>query len=315
MSLPELEELIRQIKELLNTGYIQPLKALYGAPVLFQRKHDGSFRLYIDYQALNKVTVKNKYPILLIADLFDQLEHAKYFSKLDLRLGYYQVHITEGDEPKTACVTRYRAYEFKVIPFGLTDAPATFCTLINCIFQPYLDQFVVVYLDDIVVYNNTLAEHAEHLRVVFGVLRDNELYVKREKCSFVKPEVDFLGHKIIDGTLLMDKAKVRVIPEWEPPTKVIELHCFLGLANYYRRFIKGYSAIVVPLTNLLKKTTKWEWTERSQQAFDTLKNAVTEEPVLVLPNYGLPFEVYTDASDFSIGDVLIQAEHLIAFES
>ena len=145
--------------------------------------------------------MKNKYPIPLIVDLFDQLRHAKYFSKLDLRSGYYQVWIAEGDEPKTACVTRYGAYEFKVMPFSLTNAPSNFCTLMNRIFQPYLDQFVVVHLDDIVVYSNTLAEHIEYLR-------ENELYVKREKCSFAKPKVDFLGHKIRDGTLLMDKAKV-----------------------------------------------------------------------------------------------------------
>ena len=149
--------------------------------------------------------------------MFNQLGHAKYFSKLELRSGYYQVRSAEGDELNTACVTRYGAYEFKVMPFGLTNAPATFYMLMNCIFQPYLDQFMVVYLDDIVVYNGTLAKHAEHLRVVFRVLRDNELFVKREKRSVAKLEVDFLGHKIRDGTLLIDKAKVQAIAKWEPP--------------------------------------------------------------------------------------------------
>ncbi|XP_042950418.1 uncharacterized protein LOC122282551 [Carya illinoinensis] len=173
MSHPELEELRRQLKELLDAGFIQPSKAPYGAPVLFQKKHDGSLRLCIDYWALNKVTIKSKYLIPLIADLFDQLGHAKYFSKLDLRSMYYQVRIAEGDEPKTTRVTRYGAYEFLVIPFGLTNAPATFCTLINKIFHPYLDQFVVVYLDDIVIYSSTLEEHVEHLRVIFRVLREN----------------------------------------------------------------------------------------------------------------------------------------------
>ncbi|RVX13859.1 RNA-directed DNA polymerase-like [Vitis vinifera] len=188
MAPPELEELRRQLKELLDAGFIQPSKAPYGAPVLFQKKHDGSLRMCIDYRALNKVTVKNKYPIPLIADLFDQLGRARYFTKLDLRSGYYQVRIAEGDEPKTTCVTRYGSYEFLVMPFGLTNAPATFCTLMNKIFHPYLDKFVVVYLDDIVIYSNTLKEHEEHLRKVFKILRQNELYVKKEKCSFAKEE-------------------------------------------------------------------------------------------------------------------------------
>ncbi|KAL9259804.1 RNA-directed DNA polymerase-like protein [Drosera capensis] len=160
MASTELEELRKQLKELLDAGFIQPSKAPYGAPVLFQRKKDGSLRLCIDYRALNKVTVNNKYPIPLIANLFDQLGGAKYFTKLDLRSGYYQVRIAEGDEAKTTCVTRYGSYEFLVMPFGLTNAPATFCTLMNNIFHAFLDKFVVVYLDDIVIYSATLEEHA-----------------------------------------------------------------------------------------------------------------------------------------------------------
>nr|CAD1831635.1 unnamed protein product [Ananas comosus var. bracteatus] len=193
MALPELEELQRQLKDLLDAGFIRPSKAPYGAPVLFQRKSDESLRLCIDYRALNKITVKNKYPVPLVADLFDQLGGAKLFTKLDLRSGYYEVRIAEGDEEKTACVTRYGAYKFLVMPFGLTNAPATFCTLMNKLFYPYLDRFVVVYLDDIVVYSNTLEEHVEHLRTIFQVLWENQLYVKREKCSFAKEEVHFLG--------------------------------------------------------------------------------------------------------------------------
>nr|CAD1829916.1 unnamed protein product [Ananas comosus var. bracteatus] len=235
MAPPELEELQHQLKDLLDAGFIRPSKAPYGAPVLFQRKSDGSLRLCIDYRALNKVTVKSKYPIPLVADLFDQLGGAKFFTKLDLRSGYYQVRIAEDDEKKTACVTRYGAYEFLVMPFGLTNAPATFCTLMNKLFHPYLDRFVVVYLDDIVVYSNTLEEHVEHLRTIFQVLRENQLYVKREKCSFAKEEVHFLGHWIGRGQLHMDQQKVRAICEWEAPTTVSELRSFLGLVNYYRR--------------------------------------------------------------------------------
>ncbi|TMW81297.1 hypothetical protein EJD97_010562, partial [Solanum chilense] len=185
----------------------------YHAPVLFQKKKDGSLHLCIDYRALNKVTIKNKYLIPLIADLFDRLGHTKYFTKMDLRKGYYQVRITEGDEPKTACVTRYRAYECLVMPFGLTNAPATICTLMHEILHPYLDQFVVVYLDDIVIYSNTLEEHVEHLRKVFQILRGNQLYIKREKCDFSQPDVHFLGHVISQGEIQMDEAKIRAIQE------------------------------------------------------------------------------------------------------
>ena len=175
MAPPELEELRKQLKDLLDAGFIQPSKAPYGASVILQKKHDGSLRMFIDNQALNKVTVKNKYPILLITDLFNQLSRARYFTKLDLRSGYYQVRIAEGDESKTTCVTRYGSYEFLVMPFGLTNAPTTFCMLMNKIFHPYLDKFVVVYLNDIVIYSDTLKEHVEHLRKVFKILRQNEL--------------------------------------------------------------------------------------------------------------------------------------------
>ncbi|CAL8989416.1 unnamed protein product [Prunus brigantina] len=315
MAPPELEELRKQLKQLLDAGYIQPSKAPYGAPVLFQKKREGTLRLCIDYRALNKVTIKNKYPIPLIADLFDQLGGARYFTKLDLRSGYYQVRIAPGDEPKTACVTRYGSYEFLVMPFGLTNAPATFCTLMNKVFHPFLDKFVVVYIDDIVVYSNSLEEHLEHLQRVFKVLRENELYVKKEKCSFAQNEVEFLGHKIRGGQLLMEEGKVRAIQEWEPPTKVPELRSFLGLVNYYRRFIKGYSAIAAPLTDLLKKNRTWQWTPQCQHAFDELKKALMEEPVPRLPDLSKPFEVHTDASDFAIGGVLMQDGHPLAFES
>jgi archaellum component FlaC len=315
MAPPELEELRKQLTELVDTGRIRPSKAPYGAPVLFQKKSDGTLRMCVDYRALNKVTVKNKYPIPLIADLFDRLGSAKIYTKVDLQKGYYQVRIAEGDEPKTTCITRYGSYEWLVMPFGLTNAPATFCTLMNKIFYPYLDKFVVVYLDDIVIYSNTLEEHVEHLKIIFQVLRENELFIKKEKCSFAQEEVGFLGHIIGHGSLKMDGAKVKAINEWEHPTKVTELRSFLGLVNYYRRFIKGYSARAAPLTDLLKKSQGWDWSVRSQKAFDELKAAVMKEPVLALPDFNKNFEVQTDASDFAIGGVLMQGGHPIAFES
>ncbi|KAM3344010.1 hypothetical protein P3S68_026101 [Capsicum galapagoense] len=315
MSPPELEELRKQLKELLESGHIRPSKAPFGAPVLFQKKKEGMLRLCIDYRALNKVTVKNKYPIPLIADLFDRLGQAKVFTKMDLRKGYYQVRIAEGDEAKTTCVTRYGSYEWLVMPFGLTNAPATFYTLMIKIFQPYLDQFVVIYLDDIVVYSSSMKEHVRHLQIVFNVLRENELCVKREKCTFAQTKVQFLGHTISQGQIQMDCDKVEAIRDWEVPTKVPELRSFLGLANYYRRFILGYSDIAAPLTDLLKKNHAWEWNSSCQGAFNNLKAAIIKEPVLALPDFTKLFEVQTDASDFAIGGVLMQEDHLIAFES
>uniref|UniRef100_A0A3Q7ED62 Reverse transcriptase domain-containing protein n=1 Tax=Solanum lycopersicum TaxID=4081 RepID=A0A3Q7ED62_SOLLC len=190
------------------------------------------------------------------------------------------------------------------MPFGLTNAPATFCTLINEILHPYLDQFVVVYLDDIIVYSSTLQEYVEHLKKVFKVLRENQLYVKREKCEFAQPKIHFLGHMISQGELRMDEAKVKAIQDWEAPTKVTELCSFLGLANYYCRFIIGYSAIAAPLTELLKKNRPWLWSEECQGAFEGLKAAVIQEPVLMLPDFTKTFEIHTDASDFAIGGII-----------
>lgn len=208
------------------------------------------------------------------------------------------MRIAEGDEPKTTCVTRYGAFEFLVMPFGLTNAPATFCTLMNQIFHEDLDKFVVVYLDDIVVYSRSFDEHASHLRTVFETLRQNKLYVKREKCSFTRKKwVIFLGHRSCFGkiSIYMDDQRIRAIVEWQAPANVGQLRSFLGLVNYYRRFISGYSAKAAPLTDLLKKGR--DWTTECQKAFSGLKRAITEEPVLKLPGQHSPFEVHTDASD------------------
>ena len=201
------------------------------------------------------------------------------------------------------------------MPFGLTNAPATFCTLMNHVFHEYLDKFVVVYLDDIVIYSRSVGEHLEHLKLVFEKLRENHLFVKREKCEFAQKEVNFLGHIIGNGQLKMDPKKVKAIDEWEAPRSVSELRSFLGLANYYRRFIQGYSKIAAPLTEMLKKDHVWEWLPNREEAFNKLKEAVTREPVLVLPDISKPFEVETDASDFALGGVLIQDGHPVAYES
>ncbi|KAL0445910.1 UNVERIFIED_CONTAM: Retrovirus-related Pol polyprotein from transposon [Sesamum latifolium] len=315
MSQPELVELRKQLKDMLESGIIKPAKSPYGAPVLFQKKANGSLRMCYDYRTLNKITVKNKYLIPLVADCFDRLSQAKYFSKIDLRSGYWQVRIKEGDEAKTTVVTRYGAFEFLVMPFGLTNAPATFSTLMNQVLHGFLDEFVMVYLDDIVIYSKTLAEHVEHLWQVLARLCEYELYAKVSKCSFAQVTISFLGHIVERGRIRMDPKKVQAIEEWRPPSDMHDLRSFLGLANYYRRFVKSYSEIARPMTNLLKKMETWNWTPQCQESLDRLKRAMVTDLVLALPGMSKPFVVETDASDFALGGVLMQDGHPVAFES
>jgi hypothetical protein len=316
MSHEELKELKVQLEELLAKGYIKPSKLPYGALILFVHKKDGTLKMCVDYRALNKATVKNRYLLPQIDDLFDRLSGAKVFSRIDLCSGYYQIWIVEGDEEKTACRTRYGSYEFLVMPFGLTNAPATFCTLMNDIFREWLDDFVVVYIDDILIYSSSLEEHAEHLRKVFQRLRENKLYAKLEKCEFVVTEVDFLGHRITQEGLKMDDHKVKAIVDWEPPKSVPTLRSFLGLASYYRKFIKNFAKIAAPLTNLLKKSVvTYEWEEACDEAFETLKGILMKTLVLKLPDFDKGFEIYSNASDFVIGGVLVQEGRPVAFES
>ncbi|KAG8473558.1 hypothetical protein CXB51_035799 [Gossypium anomalum] len=201
--------------------------------LLFSKETYESLRMCIDYRDLNKITMKNRYPIPFITDLFNQFSSARWFTKLGLRLGYHQVQITEEDELKTASVMRYGSYEFLVMPFGLTNAPATFCTLMNKILEPFIYCSVVVYFDDIVVYSRLLDEHMEHLREVFQILKENKLFANEEKYSFAQQEVPFLGHIVRGGKIRVDERKIWAIVKWEPPTKVTELKSFLGLANYY----------------------------------------------------------------------------------
>jgi hypothetical protein len=211
MSHEELKELKVRLEELITKGYIKPNKSPYGALIFFVHKKNGTLNMCVDYRTLNKVTVKNRYPLPRINDLFDRLSRAKLFSKIDLRSGYYQIRIAKGDEEKTAYRTRYGSYEFLVMPFELTNAPATFCTLMNDIFQEWLDDFVVVYIDDILIYSNSMEDHVEHLRKVFQRLRENKLYAKFEKCEFGVTEVDFLGHRITQKGLKMDDHKLKPI--------------------------------------------------------------------------------------------------------
>ncbi|KAG8485757.1 hypothetical protein CXB51_019149 [Gossypium anomalum] len=305
MAPTELKELKTQFQELTDRGFARPSFSPWGAPVLFVKKKDGTMRLCIDYRQLSKVTIKNKYPLPRIDDLFDQLKGASIFSKIDLRSGYYQLRVQDSDIPKTAFRTRYGHYEFLVMPFGLTNAPAVFMDLMNRIFRPYLDWFVIVFIDDILVYSRDETEHAEHLRLVLQILRDKQLYAKFSKCEFWLKGVSFLGHVVSASGIRVDPNKILAVLDWKPPRNITEVRSFLGLAGYYRRFVKSFSTIATPMTRLLQKDVKFDWSEKCQKSFDQLKTYLTEALILVQPESGKEFVIYSDASLLGLGCVLM----------
>jgi len=255
----EMQELSNQLQELLDKGFIRPSSSPWGAPVLFVKKKDGTFRMCIDYRELNKLTVKNRYPLPRIDDLFDQLQGSSFYSKIDLRSGYHQLKVREEDIPKTAFRTRYGHYEFQVMPFGLTNAPAVFMDLMNRVCKPYLDKFVIVFIDDILIYSKSKEDHEEHLRTILELLKKEQLYAKFSKCDFWIRRVQFLGHVIDSQGLQVDPAKIEAVKDWATPKSPTEIRQFLGLAGYYRRFIEGFSKIAKSLTKLTQKNQKYEW--------------------------------------------------------
>ena len=315
MAPTELKELKIQLQELMDKGFIRPSVSPWGAPVLFVKKKDGTLRMCIDYRQINKVTVKNKYPLPRIEDLFDQLKGAGIFSKIDLRSGYYQLRVKDVDVPKTAFRTRYGHYEFLVMPFGLTNAPAAFMDLMNKVFRPYLDQFFVVFIDDILVYSRDEQEHEQHLKIVLQTLREKKLYAKLSKCDFWLKEISFLGHIVSAEGVRVDPVKIEAVVNWKPPRSVTEVRSFLGLAGYYRRFVKGFSVIASPLTKLLRKGVLFEWSDKCQNSFEQLKEMLVEAPVLTQPTSGKEYTLYSDASGIGLGCVLMQNEKVVAYAS
>ena len=313
MAPAELRELKAQLEELLSKGFIRPSISPWGAPVLFVKKKDGSLRLCIDYRQLNRVTIRNQYPLPRIDELFDQLQGSRVYSKIDLRSGYHQLRVQESDVPKTAFRTRYGHYEFLVMPFGLTNAPTAFMDLMNWVFQPYLDRFVIILIDDILVYSGSLEEHSEHLRIVLQTLRERQLYAKLSKCQFWLDRVTFLGHVISVEEVSVDPQKAVV--NWKSPKNVSEVRSFLGLAGYYRKFVEVFSKIAAPLTKLTRKDVKYDWVDACQQSFEELKGRLTSARVLALPNGRDGFVVYSDASWQSLGCVLMQNDREIAYAS
>ncbi|GJP80149.1 hypothetical protein CLOP_g10375, partial [Closterium sp. NIES-67] len=290
LSPTELADMKKQIEYLLAKGLIRPSTSPYGAPVLFTPKSVGSLRMCIDYRALNKQTIKNKYPIPRIDDLLDQLRGATVFSKLDLRSGYWQIRMADDSIHKTAFRTRYGSYVYLVMPFGLTNAPATFQAEMNHILCPLLDECVVVYLDDIHIYSRDMQEHVEHLR----------------GSDFAHEKVQFLGHIVSAQGVHVDPKKIKAVRTWKTPENVKELQQFLGFANYYNRFVPQYAKIAMPLTNLLKKNTPYKWEPQHQEAVEQLKQALTSAPVLILRDPESDYVMEADASDQAMGAVLMQ---------
>ncbi|GJX40154.1 putative reverse transcriptase domain-containing protein [Tanacetum coccineum] len=280
----EMKELSEQLKELSDKGFIRPSSSPWGA-------------------------------LVLIDDLFDQLQGSSVYSKIDLRSGYHQLRIREGDIPKTAFRTHYGHYEFQVMPFGLTNAPAVFMDLMNRVCKPCLDKFVIVFIDDILIYSKNKKEHKEHLKQILELLKKEELYAKFSKCEFWIPKVQFLGHVIDSEGIHVDPAKIESIKDWTSPKSPTEIRQFLGLAGYYRRFIEGFSKIAKPMTKLTQKKVKFEWGDKQEAAFQLLKQKLCSAPILALPEGSEDFITYCDASKKGLGAVLMQREKVISYAS
>jgi len=282
---------------------------------------NGKLRMGVDYRRLNAITIRDSYPLPLIQDMLEHLGKGKIFSKLDLRSAYNLVRIKSGDEYKTAFTCKYGHFEYLVMPFGLKNAPAVFQHFINDVLEDILGKFVYSYIDDIIIFSPNYKIHIKHVSEVLSRLRKAGLFAKLEKCEFFATFIDFLGHRISSEGISMDPNKVDSILNWPTPCCVKDVQSFIGLANYYRRFIPGFAKIAHPLHKLLRKNINFTWTNDAQSAFDCLKSKFVSAPILIHPSRDLPFIVETDSSNFAIGAILSQVSpkdnmvHPVAFFS
>uniref|UniRef100_A0A151UFQ3 Retrovirus-related Pol polyprotein from transposon 17.6 n=1 Tax=Cajanus cajan TaxID=3821 RepID=A0A151UFQ3_CAJCA len=268
-----------------------------------------------DCRAINNITIKYRHPIPRLDDMLDELHGSSIFSKIDLKSGYHQIRIKEGDEWKTAFKTKFGLYEWLVMPFGLTNAPSTFMRLMNHALRDCIGRFVVVYFDDILIYSQSLSDHVDHLRQVLLVLRDNHLFANVDKCTFCVDNVIFLGFVVSKNGVHVDPEKIKAIQEWPIPTNISEVRSFHGLESFYRRFVPNFSTLASPLNDLVKKDVVFLWQEKHNLAFQELKQKLTQAPVLALPDFSKTFELECDASGLGIGAVLLQGGHPIAYFS
>src|SRR5271155_5554831 len=305
----EQTELDKFLKENLEKGYIQPSQSPMASPFFFVDKKDGKLRPCQDYRYLNNWTIKNAYPLPLISEIMDKLQGAKYFTKLDVRWGYNNVRIKSGDEWKAAFKTNRGLFEPTVMFVGMTNSPATFQSMMDLTFNDMIEnKWVIIYMDDILIFAKTQEELERHTKSVLQRLRINDLYLKPKKCEFNKTKIEYLGMIVEEGKLSMDPVKLNGIRDWPIPTTVKQVRSFLGFGNFYRRFIAHYSDLARPLNDLTKKNKKFDWTTECQTAFDLLKKKFTEEPVLLLPDHSKPFQIESDASKVATGAVLTQLD-------
>jgi len=314
MNPTEHAELKRQVEELLSKGHIRESLSPCAVPALLTSKKDGTWRMCVDSRAINKITIKYRFPIPRLDDMIDVMAGACIFSKLDLRKDYHQVRIRPGDEWKTAFKTKDGLYEWLVMPFGLSNAPSTFMRVMTTIFQPFIGKFLVVYFDDILIYSKSNEEHIDHLRQVMRILRHEKFYINLKKCCFMTTSVVLLGFVVSAKGIQINPDKIKTILEWPLPTTLHAVRSFHGLATFYRRFIKGFSTLMAPITDCLKKG-QFTWTKAATKSFEEVKKRMTEAPVLRLPDFSKVFEVACDASHVGIGGVLTQEGHPIAYFS
>ncbi|KAK1645771.1 hypothetical protein QYE76_063576 [Lolium multiflorum] len=311
----ETKEIQKQVQALLDKGYIRISLSPCVVPVILVPKKDGTWRMCVDCRAINNITIRYRHPIPRLEDMLDELSGAVVFSKIDLRSGYHQIRMKEGDEWKTAFKTKFGLYEWLVMPFGLTNAPSTFMRLMNHVLRDFIGKFVVVYFDDILIYSRNESDHTIHIRHVLQVLRDNKLYGNLEKCTFCKDKVIFLGYVVSKHGVEVDVSKIEAIQNWPTPMNVSQVRSFHGLAGFYRRFVPNFSTIAAPLNELTKKGVVFEWGAAQDHAFDELKRLLTSAPLLALPDFNKQFEIECDASGIGIGGVLMQEGRPIAYFS